>query len=338
MGKTYNQSLKQARSKQKVAHFLHVPFTGLGNYSGYRGANWLKNRIKIFKQFVVPSLLQQTKKDFILWVAWRREEKNNSQVIELKEWLDTTGIKSVFTYSGIAFWDDKYDEVTARVRLLDALHGSMGALINVMGEADTVLLTIQPSDDVYDKRAVEGVRHVLSTTDNQAFGFSKGYIMDYQIGKLAEWNPKTNPPFYTIKFPRDIFIDPLKHAEYTAIKEDCGQYKAGTPIPSHEYVGKALKYAYVDERGFLVGTHSDNISTIFKHPYAGEQFSGEERYNILKNFGLQDLPLLKVKFSLRKKLMRKLPHKVLRKLRFLAGEKKWWGRPIFNLVYNFLRG
>src|SRR3990167_2742486 len=55
--------------KNKFIHFFACPFTGLGLHAGFRGNVWLKNRIHIFEQFVLPSLLlNQTNTDFILWV------------------------------------------------------------------------------------------------------------------------------------------------------------------------------------------------------------------------------------------------------------------------------
>ena len=313
---------------KKHVHFLMCPFTGLGMYNGFRGNRWLRNRIKIFKQFVVPSLLAQTSQDFILWVSWRYEEKYNKQVIELKKYLDETGLRNVFTYGGVCFYDDKHEDNVARNRLVENLHASMPDLINVIGEADYVYLTIQPSDDVYYKRFVADIAEGFEEdNDIDALGFTRGYIMNYRAGQIKEWNPVTNPPFYTIKFKREDFLDPIKHCEFTSIKKDVGKYKAGTPIPSHEYVGDALKYKRSDYRGFLVGTHLDNISTVFKHPYAGNDVSKK----VLEDFGLENVPLLKVKFSFRKKILKALPYKVQRKLRYIFGEK------LFNKIYEFLR-
>ncbi len=59
----------------------------------------------------------------------------------------------------------------------------------------------------------------------QAIGFSKGYIADYVNKKVANYDPYTNPPFYTIKFPRSVFIDPLKHVEFTSRKSYIVKYK-----------------------------------------------------------------------------------------------------------------
>ena len=129
-----------------------------------------------------------------------------------------------------------------------------------------------------------------------------------------------------MKFSRETFgvHSPYKHLEHT------GPYK------SHEYVKDYLKALYLDERGFVVGTHQDNISTVFDHPYAGYEYLGDNVTAIVQQFGL-DGSTFKPPFSVRRVLFNKLPYRVKRKLRFLAGEKKWILRPIFRIVYNFLR-
>ena len=321
----------------KITHFLYCPFTGLGSYNGFRGNRWLKNRIKIFKQFVVPSLQNQTNKNFVLWCSWRYEEKRNPQVIELKKYLDKTGIKTVFTYSGVCFLDDKYPDEIARMRLIDALHGSMGELINVIGECDEVLMTIQPSDDCYVNEMVEGIQGILAEhKELQAFGFSKGYMMNYLTKEVADYNPETNPPFYTIRFPRDIFTDTLKHIEYTSLKKDVGKYRQGFPLPSHEYVKDCLNYDTLDMRGFLVGCHGVNISTVFNHPYKGRTLNSEEANGVLKKFGLDNVEKFTLPFSVNSLIFHYLPYGVKRKLRYWS-EKQWILRPLFAFIYNILR-
>lgn len=303
---------------KKIVHFLHVPWTGLGLYGGFRGNRWLRNRIAIFKQFVVPSIEAQTSKDFVLWCAWRYEERSNEQVKELKKYLDNRGIKNVFTYSGICFWDDKYPDDVAYSRLSLAVHGSMGALLEEIGQAEEVLMTIQPSDDCYHKHMVEETQQFFKDNkDTHVFGYKMGYVMDYTTLRLKDWNPKTTPPFYTIRFPKDTFVEPLKHLQYT------GPYK------SHEYVKDYLPALYKEYRGFIVGTHGENISTVFDHPYTGNEYMLKDA--TLNNFGLMDVMPLKIKLSVRKLLLRKLPHWLRRKLRYYLGEK------IFSKLYDFLR-
>lgn len=235
----------------------------------------------------------------------------------------------VFTYSGVCFYDDKYQDAEARERIVSAVHYSMPRLLDYIGGASHVLMTIQPSDDLYINTAVDSIQKLFAShPELQAVGFKQGYICNYNNKEVSEWNPNTNPPFYTIKFPFDAFSEPYRHLEYTGLKRDAGKYKKGTPLPSHEYVGDCLKYGVItDVRGFLVGTHGENISTTYVHPFRGAVMDPK----ILEQFGISDVAPLKIKFSLRKKILRKLPHKLQRKIRYIFGEKIWQG------IYSFLR-
>ena len=325
---------------KKYKHFMYVPFTGLGNYGGYRGARWLRNRIQVFKQFVIPSLQAQTSHNFILWVSWRWEERKNPQVVALKDYLDTIKeFQTVFTYNGVCFWDDKYPNAVARERVLTSIRASLTELTNYVGDVDEVLLTLQPSDDCYQMGTVESLQNVFQDEkmkNTLAIGFAKGYMCNYRTLELAEYNPKTNPPFFTIRFPKKVFIDPPAHANHISIKHDIlnedgtVKYPAGSPYPSHEYMPDVFGKGYctVDIRGFLVGTHSENISTHFNHPYKGADVDKD----VLRQFGLQNAEVLKIKVSIRKWLLRKLPHRAQRKLRYIFGELIW------QRMYNFLRG
>ena len=326
-----------AESVGKTKHLLYTPFTGLGLYNGYRGDRWLKNRIKICKQFVIPSLQAQTCQDFTWWISWRPEERYNRIVRNFMDYLRGTGLDVIHTFSGVCFYDDKYPTEVAKERLISAIHGAMIELVNAT-EGDVgyewVLMTIQPSDDCYHRNAIEGIQASFKELPElQAMGFSRGYIMNYQTKELADYNPKTNPPFYTLKFPRPTFINPPQHVNYTALKHDVVGHKKGTPLPSHEWVGYCLKYGIINERGFLVGCHGENISTHFNHPYKGD---GED-LKILEDFGLDKIPPLKLPFSVRRLILKKLPYAIQRKLRYWAGEKNWILRPIFSIIYNGLR-
>ena len=298
----------------KYKHYMYVPFTGLGLYGGMRGNRWLRNRITVFKQFVVPSLLAQTNKDFTVWVGWRPEERDNPYVKELKTWLDKVNLKVIFTYGGLCFWDDKFPDDVAHSRLTTNLHLSLRDLVDDIGDVDYVYMTIQPSDDCYRYDAVDMIHQALASDNMQAFGFTKGYIINYQTKEVSEYNPNTNPPFYTIKFPKATFLEPQEHVSYA-------------PIKSHEYVANHLKYGVLDERGFMVGCHGENVSTFYNHPFKGDMVDK----SILAKFGIADAPTLKLPISIRKKIMRWLPYRVQRKLRYIFGEL------LYNKLYEYLR-
>lgn len=297
-----------------IKHLMYVPFTGLGKFDGFRGNRWLRNRITVFKEYVIPSLKAQTNQNFTIWISWRREEKKNPYVQELEQWLKTTGIDFVFTYHGVCFWDDKYADEIARDRLMNSLHRSIGDLFDTIGDADEVLMTIQPSDDCYASWAVDFIQKQL-VGPVQAGGFQKGYICNYATKEVSDYNPTTNPPFFTIRFTKEVFTDPLKHAQYT------GPYK------SHEYIVDFLKYEKWDLRGFLVGTHGENISTYFDHPFKGIGYGEEDGFDILKKFGIDCSPILRFRLGWKRWILRKLPHKIRRKVRYWFTE----------VIYDWLR-
>lgn len=300
----------------KSRFIVSVPFTGLGLYGGFRGNRWLRNRITVFKEFVVKSLLKQTDQDFVLWISWREEERENQHVQQLYKWLKwNTPWPVVFTYTGVPFWDDKYDDETAYQRLFTTLHNGLPELFDFVSDCDEIQWLLQPSDDIYTIDTIAKMKGVFAKNkDVQAIGHKRGYICNYTTGELKQYNPKTNPPFFAIRFPKTVFFDVREHLKYT------GPYK------SHEYVVDYLKMHILEERGFLVGTHGENISTHFNHPY-GQDVADVSVY---KEFGIEK-PSIKLPISYRKWLMRKLPHQWQRKLRYIFGEL------IYSRFYNWIR-
>lgn len=209
----------------------------------------------------------------------------------------------------------------------------MGDLHDVVGECDWVYMTIQPSDDLYHKKTIETIQNAFEKyQDLQAIGFAQGYIINYWTKEIAEYNPTTNPPFYTLKFKSEIFLDPLKHSQYTALKMDVGQYKKGTPLPSHEYVENCLKYNQIADRGFMVGTHQENISTTWQIPFKGRRIDNFRREgqtraevgDVLDSFGILSTNTLHasgIKIPTRKRIYFALPYKAQRKIRYWLTEK-----------------
>lgn len=319
----------------KTTFLAWTPFTGLGAYGGFRGNRWLRNRIKIFKQFVIPSMQNQTDRNFIHWIAWRSEERYNPHVRGLESYMrKLNNYPFVFTFGGLCFWDDKYEDKEARARLTMALHRTLPELMPVISDDTTeIQVLLVPSDDLYEAHTIQSMRaHFAEFPDIQAIGFTKGYICNYNTSEILEYNPNTNPPFFAARFPKEIFCDVHKHLDYISTKTDQGKYKAGTPYPSHEWIPNAFKMHFFLERGFMVGTHGENISTHFNHPFGGTPIlPGVARSMKLKDFGIYNSGVLALPVSVRKWIIRRLPHKWQRKLRYLFGEK------LFQRFYNFIR-
>src|SRR3990167_3106803 len=210
-----------------MKHFLYVPFTGLGLQNGFRGNTWLKNRIEVFTKFVLPSLIHQSNRNFTLWISWRKEEEGNPLVMELEQTMaNLREFPFVFTYDGLCFEDDKYDRPISTERLLNNLKNTLPQLQPLLGDNETVLMTIQPSDDIYLSHMVKDTQDLakeLSTIKPHSIGYRKGYMMNYRTLEVAEYanqNPSnqtddestynnyTIPPFFTVVFPRSVFLEP----------------------------------------------------------------------------------------------------------------------------------
>lgn len=302
-----------------LTHFLCVPFTGLGLFNGYRGDTWLKNRLAIFKQFVLPSLQAQTEQNFWLWLQFRPEEENNSIVQSfISDLGQIRGLRVVVTYHGITMWDDKYDDAMAERRLRASLDRSLPELKQVVGESDEILLTIQPSDDVYLADAVDTIQANRGVYD-KVVGWDKGYIMNYHTLEMAEYNPTTIPPFSAIKFSSQAeFLDPVKHYDYI------GPYK------SHEYVVN-LGFTWIPGRGFIVGTHGENTSTTWGHSFTGRVLSKQERDDVLIKAGLFGVEPLVVTKDRRRRNMKRFLNL------FPASWQRWYIRQLSPGVREAIR-
>jgi len=261
-------------------HLIQIPFTGLGLQNGYRGDEWLRHRIEIFKNYTLKSLLNQTEKRFVTWLCFREKEKTNLQVIELFAYLTSLNFPVIFTFGGIVFWDDKYPNDN----LLERLKITLPELKNIVGNKKYVYETILASDDMYHKDAFKTIQQ-QEFREQKALVHWKGFILNQETGQLAEWKPIENhlPPFYTIMYPADVFMNPEKHFEYMK------GYK------SHEDIERLFDCVKLPDYRYCVVTHGKNISTtwqwhrlfkLIRHPFIGREFKGEKKEKWLREFGV----------------------------------------------------
>lgn len=249
-----------------------VPFTGLGLKGGYRGDKWFKYRIEIFKKYTLNSLLKQTDRNFILWLAFREEERYNPICNRFKRYLEgIPNFKFVFTYGGCPIWDDKYKEDN----LLERLHKILPQLKKYINEETWVYETMQPSDDMYTMGAIEEINRQEPRKRGILTHF-RGSVFNKQTQRLADWNPTTiNPPFYTIMYPVEDFLDPQKHFDYMKDSK------------SHEDVIRLFDSVKLPDYRYCVMVHEKNISTNWWHPFRGRIYSWEEGRRIMRdNFGV----------------------------------------------------
>lgn len=250
-------------------HLVYVPFTGLGLHSGYRGDDWFEYRIGLFRDYTLKSLVNQTCHNFTLWLSFRPQEKDNPLTKKLEEIVKQSGLKYVFTYGGLMFYDDKF----ANDNLMERYQQTLPDLREIVGGKAYVYETLQPSDDMFDVGEMERIQQ-QEPKERRALVHKGGFLFDEPRKMLAEWNPATNPPFYTLIYPAEVFLDPQKHFEYMK------------GFRSHEDITKLFNCVSLPDRKYCVLVHKRNISTNWWHPFRGKAFKRSKAKEILKDFGI----------------------------------------------------
>ena len=263
-------------------HLIYTPFTGVGLHGGFRGNEWYKHRIEIFKNYTLKSMLNQSNKNFIHWMSFRMEEQYNPLTIELFNYLKSINYPIIFTFEGLMYWDDKFTEYTLKsafwnllmmVRdcwiykewknpfmiwkytwedknrtLLQRLTYVLEKFKKDFTGYDWVYMTRIDSDDMFHKDTIDLIQS-QSPTEQEALVFDSGYIYNVNTGQLADWNPPTNPPFHTIIFHNWVFFDSVKHLAY---------YK---DFKTHEDTTRVFNCKTLKMKNYMVSFHKKQIGT-----------------------------------------------------------------------------
>ena len=290
-------------SPYNLVHFVRIPFTGVGLYGGFRGDDWYRDRIEVFKNYTLKSLKAQTNQNFLLWLTFRPQEEHNPLTAELLNYLKEEGIQYVTSFEGLLYHDDKYGGDTKQ-KMMNAgrvlrsayrnntwrdipqnlkeiwkdknatlprrLQRALEKLRPYFEEATDILVTHLDSDDMLAKNAIQQIQE--TEWKYEVMTIPMGYIYNVDTDEIAEWRPKTSPPFHTIRFPALIFFSPTAHMEKMR------------PYRSHEDAPKLGKTLMLGTTAYCVTTHNprNHISTTWQHPFRGEIV---DRYT-LNDFGL----------------------------------------------------
>lgn len=271
-------------------HVIYIPFTGVGVGGGFRSNKWFAHRIKIFKEYTLKSLINQSNKNFLLWVSFRPEEKSNSLVNEIREALDCSALNYALTFDGLMYHDDKFTFPTLKTKarnflkmlwdcyhaqewkplsqlwkytweeknktLPDRLAHSLQSIKQCLGgEDEWIYMTRLDSDDMLHHEAVALIQS-RAPGYRKALVMDKGYMYNVVTGQLGEWLPPTNPPFHTIVFPASVFFSAKAHLEYY------GSFR------SHEDIPRVFSCETLDLYQYCVTFHAKHISTAWEVPLA----------------------------------------------------------------------
>ena len=246
--KSYYQPPKRIEPGTKdFTHLIYCPFSGLGLHNGFRGDEWFQYRIDLWKKYTLQSLKNQKNQNFIYWMSFRPQEITNPLTQQIPDALKECKFKAILSFDGCMFWDDKYPEDD----LLGRLKRTLPDLTKIVEDKPYVYMTILASDDMYHEDAIDDIQKELFRLKG-SLNHAKGYVYSYKTKKLAIWQPpfpERNPPFDTLMFPTEIFLDADKHYNYS------GPYK------DHWQVTKIFDYKRMADGHFCVGVHEQNIST-----------------------------------------------------------------------------
>lgn len=253
----------------KFQHIIYIPFTGVGKHQ-YKGDEWFKNRIEVFLNYTLKSLLNQSNKNFVVWLSFRKEDMYNPLVLKLADRLPMS-LNIVWTFNGLLYHDDRNAEQnkTLEQRLERALK-----TIEHLPMARFVLLTRLDSDDMLHKDAVQRIQDAHTEYPaKQALCMNRGYIYNQEKDEVCLWHPETNPPFHTIVFRWDFFFDPVFHL---------GFYDG---FKSHEDIVDIFDFMVLPDYLYCVFTHDPqmHISTSWDHRFNTKTKADKA---VLKDFGL----------------------------------------------------
>lgn len=240
---------KIAHNSTYSLHLVYTPFTGLGDFNPDN--KWILNRIRIFKQYTQKSLKSQDA-NFLHLISFRREDEYNPIFANFCSDLSFYPL-----FSGLLYYDDRFSKQSEKNRRLADRLENLKQIEKHCKDTDWIYFTRLDSDDMLHKEAIAEIQQ-QRPEEKTAFIYQNGYIYNHEADEMAEYNPDTCPPFYTICFPKDIFFDGKKHAEYMK------------GWKSHEDTVKIFKPVYLSDRKYCVGVHGKNTSTTWNHRFKGK--------------------------------------------------------------------
>lgn len=203
---------------------------------------WLDNRYRFFVRYTLRSLLEQTTKDWVLWINC--DAGMRGMVAELRHLLVDMGVQALWSFG---------DESPCPADLPTTVQ------FGQLARADYVYVTRIDSDDLYANDALELVQGVIPKVPGEveASIFRRGYMHELpgvscNQGRVGVYyNPSS--PFHTIMYPRDVFIDPELYSQ------------VWNKIGDHSRVESSLYSHPLPHFKFCVLVHGHNFLSTFDY-------------------------------------------------------------------------
>ena len=251
-----------------VKHVFQIPFTGKTPKGDSMTQEWFDKRASIFEKYTLPSLKKQGT-GFYVWVTFRPEDATNPTTEKVLGLLK--GMKVIATFNGTMFTEDR--AVWHNTDLGERLEKSLPSVELFLGRTDFIYETNLDSDDTIHK---DFSKYILSEPPRfkGAFFCKNGYAYNTS-DRLAEWNNPVSNQNYTIMFPALIYFDAEARLKYL------------DGFKSHEEIPEKFDAQEMPDNSYCTVIHGDNISTIWTHPFRGQEiYSEEKKFNILTDYFL----------------------------------------------------
>ena len=242
--------------------FIYFIETGFARGIG-QTREWWDYRLKIFEYYTLPSILNQSNKDFYLIVhvdnrfplldeLERMLKKYTSKYIIINDSLESS--KQYFKFENKDFKEAQY-----------------------------VCLTRIDSDDLFHKDVMKEIQQYRFRW-RRALILQKGYCYNC-INKKLQHYKVFSPPNSTIMFPKEIFVDIKKRKDYIG------------ELHGHDQVFSRFNSIVLSEDKYIILVHSNNRRTLYYENAIelGRTEIPTKRHNkILKNFGVNSLTYNKI--------------------------------------------
>lgn len=218
---------------------------------------WWEHRIDIYEHFCLASIKNQTNHDFLLMM----------RICDYVPEKFQTRIHSLLTESGLTFMMFNSDKISHQE-----------AITPYVKDFEYIYYTRIDSDDMFHKEVVNEIQsHEYSY--RRVLLFQKGYCYECRENRLQHYFMPA-PPFSTIMYPTEIFLDPDKQFQYTQAK-------------SHDSLINTMCPVKLSENKIIVNVHGTNRitiynddRTIFKGHETETEIPSEEIDLIVKDFGI----------------------------------------------------
>jgi len=235
---------------KEFIHIIHSDFTrNVG-----KTHDWWEYRLKILENYTIQSLRNQTNKNFH-YVIYLKQCFPEDLVSDLENILERSDLKHSIIYY------DKEGDLEKRIR-------------TEIGEAKYIYETRIDSDDLYHKEVVEEIqKHEFSW--RRALIYQSGYCYDC-INKKMRHHFMSCPPFLTIMYPYEIYLNFDKAVEY---RNSPG---------GHDTIIRNMNPVILSDDRYIVLFHDQNNRSRYteRTEHKFRTIPETEHENILKDFNI----------------------------------------------------